>query len=177
MKSVKWILFSILLMLIHVNVSSQNNELGVVVGSFNGFSYKRIVSNSFATLSEIGFPFYKSPCLIQDGDLNKVANGTMSLWGFELDQNFLFNRQFENQWTFFVGGGVSVGMVVDYYTYDVFAKTGVNAIVGCEYAFSNVPLGISLDFRPGYGTMYFPENVLLVSLFDWKLALSLRYCF
>ena len=42
MKSVKWILFSILLMLIHVNVSSQNNELGVVVGSFNGFSYKRI---------------------------------------------------------------------------------------------------------------------------------------
>lgn len=177
MKSMKKIIVCILLMIFSINVFSQNNEFGIVVGSFNGFSYKRVVSNSFATLSEIGFPLYKSPCLIQDGDLNKVANGTMSLWGFEIDQNFLFNKQFQDQWTFFAGGGISVGFVADYNTYDVFAKTGVNAIVGCEYSFLKVPLGISMDFRPGYGTMYFPENVLLISLFDWKLALSLRYCF
>lgn len=71
-------------------------------------------------------------------------------------------------------------------------KFGMNAYAGMEFAFSNVPLVLGFDFRPGLGMaingckteVYDPEkmagyecNMIETSaFFDWSLGVTLRYC-
>lgn len=73
-------------------------------------------------------------------------------------------------------------------------KLGINAYAGMEFVFSNVPLVLGMDFRPGLGigmknikdaTVFDPETgtnyecneLLSIAFFDWSLGVSLRYCF
>ena len=68
----------------------------------------------------------------------------------------------------------------------VIGKFGVNAVAGLELGFSNVPLALSFDFRPGYGLGFYSgknsqdskvtENMTF-NFFDWALNVGLRYCF
>lgn len=62
-------------------------------------------------------------------------------------------------------------------------KFGLNALAGAEYKFANAPVVMGVDFRPGYGMMYKTDRTDNGTIsgsmhyFDWKLALSVRYCF
>lgn len=75
-------------------------------------------------------------------------------------------------------------------------KFGVNAYAGMEFAFSNVPLVLGFDFRPGVGVgmktwtvgdvIYEKDGKMAVEkdakllqgvgYFDWTLGVTLRYC-
>ena len=71
-------------------------------------------------------------------------------------------------------------------------KFGMNAYAGMEFAFSNVPLVLGMDFRPGLGmaingckwqgmnpkkmTMYDCDMIQTNAFFDWSLGVTLRYC-
>ncbi|MCQ2343245.1 MAG: hypothetical protein MJZ75_07170 [Paludibacteraceae bacterium] len=75
-------------------------------------------------------------------------------------------------------------------------KAGINAMVGVEMNFANVPLSLSAEFRPGYGEAIYADPIKYVTkssdngeipiihltkiqnmmgFFDWSLGLSLRY--
>lgn len=71
-------------------------------------------------------------------------------------------------------------------------KVGMNAIAGIEMCFSNAPLNLSLDFRPGWGEFIVadryrdvdatltPCDVTMargLAYFDWGVNLALRYRF
>lgn len=64
----------------------------------------------------------------------------------------------------------------------IYGKFGVNAIVGLEMNFSNAPLALSFDFRPGYGLGFWSKKSNSTtynntfSFFDWSIAVGLRYC-
>ena len=115
----------------------------------------------------------------------------------------------------FIGGGLSVGLLYQYgdimykgeltgnewksisrqdlkdagqkekdFTY---GKFGLNAIGGVELGWKNIPLAISMDFRPGYGMGFNTDKETrngietkttnLLHFFDWALVASVRYCF
>lgn len=159
---------------------AQKNELGVVVGSYNGLSYKRVVNDKFATLTEVGFGLQatKFSDHYNGGGLNISVHGNIDLWDVHINQNFLFNYEISNNLFLYAGGGVTIGYAQEFNYNEGFAKTGINAIVGLEYRLPTVPLGIAFDFRPGYANLTSSsERDVNVSIFDWKLALALRYCF
>lgn len=72
-------------------------------------------------------------------------------------------------------------------------KCGANALVGLEVCFKDAPLNLSVDFRPGWselistnkaeaayykgGTLYNVDcqQITSIAMFDWILAVSLRY--
>lgn len=159
---------------------AQKNELGVVVGSYNGLSYKRVVNDKFATLTEVGFGLQATKYMdhYSSGGLNISIHGNIDLWDVHINQNFLFNYEISNNLFFYAGGGVTIGYAQEFNYNEEFAKTGINAIVGLEYRLPTAPLGIAFDFRPGYANLTSSsERDVNVSIFDWKLALALRYCF
>lgn len=71
-------------------------------------------------------------------------------------------------------------------------KFGMNAYAGMEFAFSNVPLVLGMDFRPGLGmaingrkwhdelpekmAAYECDMIQTNAFFDWSLGVTLRYC-
>lgn len=66
-------------------------------------------------------------------------------------------------------------------------KFGINAFAGIEYPMPSAPVVFAFDFRPGYGVMFasaryekgsewYKTNVTFHT-FDWRLSLSMRYCF
>ena len=153
---------------------AQKNELGVVLGSYNGLSYKRVVNDKFATLTEVGFGLQatKFSDHYNGGGLNISVHGNIDLWDVHINQNFLFNYEISNNLFLYAG------YAQEFNYNEGFAKTGINAIVGLEYRLPTVPLGIAFDFRPGYANLTSSsERDVNVSIFDWKLALALRYCF
>lgn len=67
-------------------------------------------------------------------------------------------------------------------------KFGVNAFAGIEYQMPNSPVVFAFDFRPGYGVLFASERndkdsdvkwkaTYCLNTFDWRLSLSMRYCF
>lgn len=76
----------------------------------------------------------------------------------------------------YVGGGLSIGGVLTRGTGGGF-KMGFNAIGGIEINMTNAPIAVSFDFRPGYGFMVYSMSgmVGLQHVFDWQLALGVRY--
>ena len=159
---------------------AQQNELGVVIGSYNGLSYKRVVNTKFATLTELGFGLQSTKFIESNraGGINISIYGNVDLWDIHVNQNFLFNYEISSNIFFYVGGGVTIGYARIFNSPDEFTKGGMNAIIGAEFKLPTAPLGIAFDFRPGYATlMSSSERNVNLSIFDWKLALALRYCF
>ena len=72
----------------------------------------------------------------------------------------------------YAGPGAGVGFYHStYYTSGI--TVGVGGIVGVDYKFANLPLQVSLDFRPFYSVI----NKSYYSSFDYSTALGVRYCF
>lgn len=67
-------------------------------------------------------------------------------------------------------------------------KFGINAFAGVEYKMPNAPVTFACDFRPGYGVMFKTQrndsedsikwrSTMSLHTFDWRLSVSMRYCF
>lgn len=76
----------------------------------------------------------------------------------------------------------------DYGALKMGGKFGINAFAGIEYQVPNAPVVFAFDFRPGYGVLFTSERndkdskvkwkqALNLHTFDWRLSLSMRYCF
>lgn len=88
----------------------------------------------------------------------------MHQWTFELPINT------EGIWQWYAGAGGGIGSW-DRDKYDKGFSLGALVQVGVEYTFSNIPLLLSLDYRPGF--YFLPEG-----RFDFRgIAVGVRYCF
>ena len=72
----------------------------------------------------------------------------------------------------YAGPGAGAGWYTStYYTSGL--TVGVGGIVGVDYKFNNLPLLVSLDFRPFYSVV----NHSYYNSFDYSTALGVRYTF
>lgn len=176
------------------------HSIGANVGSMYGASYKGFVfgNENLALVADLGYgmtasPFTQNVLFNGNSETYTEKDVTYSIWDFSANPNFVYQAPIAKGFSWFVGGGVSLGMAKAFAaTYkgdrfsvntDLAGKTGVNAIGGAEYKFEKVPLTIGMDFRPGYGLLFDTDKngnqtvSYLIHYFDWKLAASVRYCF
>ena len=174
----KKIILCLIVMGMSVGAFAQNNEFGVVIGGFNGLSYKRIVSEKFAIQTDLGVGFQRSIVdILGDSELYSMQG---DWFDFVLNPNFLYNKELSHGIYAFVGGGASVGLAQGLYASPnpiTFGKFGLNAMIGAGYKLADLPLTFALDFRPGYAMLLNVKTETLLSIFDWHLAASVRYCF
>lgn len=180
----KFTLFTVALMTSAVLMAKGNtHSIGATAGSMYCASYKGFIfgHEKLALVADLGVGLTASPITCR-GNLDK--NPT-SFWMFEANPNVVYQAEINNGFSWFAGGGVSLGLM-DAFAYDsksfknyetyIFGKFGFNTIGGAEYKFAKLPLAISLDFRPGYG-LGFRSKEAAISFFDWKLVATVRYRF
>ena len=169
----KKIILCLIVMGVSVGAFAQNNEFGVVVGGFNGLSYKRIVNENFAIQTDLAVGFQRTVFNLEG------ITGPTDLFDFVLNPNFLFNKELNSGFYAFAGGGLSLGLAQELLVPGItYGKFGINAMLGAGYKFQDFPISLSLDFRPGYGMLFHKGlSGMVVNTFDWHLALSARYCF
>lgn len=169
----KKIILCLMVLGLSVGAFAQNNEVGLVVGGFNGLSYKKMMSENFAIQTDLAVGFQHTVF-----NLENVV-GSTSLFDFVLNPNFLYNKELNSGLYAFAGGGVSLGLAQELYIPEItYGKFGINAMLGAGYKFQNYPISLSLDFRPGYGMQFHGDfGGMVINTFDWHLAASVRYCF
>lgn len=187
------------------------NQIGVVVGGQNGVNYKRNLGGNLQLIATAAFGLEAtrgSYYISTQGNSVKANDGTaeMKLWDVTVNPNLVYNAPInglgvkEGKLNYFAGGGISLGIAehlpgsiaiggqnVNYRDDAIWGKAGVNAIAGLEYIFGEIPLALSIDFRPGYATVFHGEKVAAGDqsihatahghLFDWHLGLGVHYCF
>lgn len=157
------------------------NSAGVIVGSFNGLSYKTFVSDNFAIQADLGFGFISTRGTIKFDGFK--YSGKEDAWTFQINPNIYYQKNFFNVESVniagFIGIGTSLGYAEEYGSSLAIGKWGLNAITGIEFILNKLPITVGLDFRPGYGLMFCKENNIAINMniFDWALAASVRYCF
>jgi len=169
-----------------------DHSVGVLVGGMNGFTYKGFINDNLALQADLAFGLTASPMTVKYDGVKYDDEGTYSMWDFSVNPNLLYQMDLDKGFAFFAGGGLSLGMGKEFmYKYegvgvsinnaDLCGKFGLNALVGAEYKFDDVPLSLGLEFRPGYGCA-FRQDIeggdrisYADSYFDWKLAAALRY--
>ncbi|MCM1034341.1 MAG: hypothetical protein NC038_02150 [Paludibacter sp.] len=170
-----------LLMAIAMPMSAQRSyqhSLGVAVGSFDGVSYKRFLTDKWAVQADLGFRM-----LATQGSLRldgyRMGTEAFNYWTFEANPNMVYQSLIDGwDWgglSWFAGGGVSLGLAQGYAGTSTYGKWGLNGIVGLELGLDDAPLTIGLDFRPGYGMLF--GNGFVANMFDWALAITVRYTF
>ena len=170
--TMKQIIICLIALGLSVGALAQNNEFGIVVGGFNGLSYKKMISENFAIQTDLAVGFQRTAYF------DRMEIGIIDLFDFVLNPNFLFNKELNSGLYAFVGGGVSLGLAQELLIIESYGKFGVNAMLGAGYKFQNFPISLSLDFRPGYGMLFHGDwRGMVVNTFDWHLAFSARYCF
>lgn len=174
----KRILFFLLVVACSLGVRGQQNELGVVVGSFNGLSYKRFISPTLAIQTDLAFGVQATQGSVYlEGEY--LGPGHENYWDFVLNPNLLYQYELASGFSVFSGGGLSLGVAEEFGLAQAFGKFGLNAMLGAEYRFAEAPIALSFDFRPGYGVLFGNIEGYSFSchLFDWRLALGVRYRF
>lgn len=151
----KRLLFIALFCTMAIGASAQNgykNAIGVR-GLLNiDVSYQRYITAQTRIEGTIGFDYYG------------FSMAAMHQWTFELPIDT------EGIWQWYVGAGGGIGSW-DRQKYDKGFSLGALVQVGVEYTFSNIPLLLSLDYRPGF--YFLPEG-----RFDFRgIAVGVRYCF
>ena len=174
----KKIILCLMVLGLSVGAFAQNNEVGLVVGGFNGLSYKKMMSENFAIQTDLAVGFQRTS-IDWLGD-SELITATADLFDFVINPNFLYNKELKYGIYAFAGGGASVGLAQGLHAGDfalTFGKFGLNGMVGAGYKLPNLPLTCALDFRPGYAILLNVRTETLLSIFDWHLAASVRYCF
>ena len=174
----KKIIFSLLCVAISMGAFAQDQEVGLVVGGFNGLSYKKMMSENFAIQTDLAVGFQRTS-IDWLGD-SELITATADLFDFVINPNFLYNKELKHGIYAFAGGGASVGLAQGLptgYNPITFGKFGLNAMIGAGYKLADLPLTFALDFRPGYAMLLNVKTETLLSIFDWHLAASVRYCF
>jgi len=116
--------------------------------------------------------FFLDPHFVLEGQINGSAgyNETNDGPSFSIVGLAEYNIIFPNpSWRIFLGPGLHVGSWdrYDHHLNDMAEPTqgvfGVDGIVGIEYLFRSIPLGLSLDAKPAINLTveqaYFPNNV------------------
>ena len=154
--------------------AQHQQEFGIVGGSLNGLSYKRIMSENFAIQTDLAVGFQRTI-----GATNYYFEESLiDMFDFTLNANFLYNKNLQNGLYTFIGGGSNLGLAKGLpYSSATLGKFGINAMLGAGYKMPKMPLSISLDFRPGYAILFQHYDVIPIHIFDWHLALGVRYCF
>ena len=93
----KKIILCLIVMGVSVGAFAQNNEFGVVVGGFNGLSYKRIVNENFAIQTDLAVGFQRTVFNLEG------ITGPTDLFDFVLNPNFLFNKELNSGFYAFAG--------------------------------------------------------------------------
>ena len=186
MKNIKLILIaSILLCLSCEKIMAQTPYKASIGGMFSpflpvmgvgGLSFKSFCTDHLVYQTDI---YLK---MMITGDLDEAAAFYTS---YVVNANLIYQKKMKEQeksnlfW--FMGGGVSLG-----FTFIGNAKFGANAIMGIEYVFSQKPLSIQMDLRPGYGILFssfsringvWIPNDNPWHHFDWYMGVTFRYTF
>ena len=175
----KKIFLSLLTLAFTLGATAQTQEVGLVVGGFNGISYKKHMSENFAIQADLAVGVQSTIAgLSYDGD-GDFGGFTFDIFDFVLNPNFLYHKSLNYGFYAEIGGGASVGLMQTLRTTHpaTLGKFGVNAMAAVGYKMSKLPLTFGLDFRPGYAMSINVPLELLIHHFDWHLAASVRYCF
>ena len=173
----KKLFLGILSLLFTAGLFAQQQEFGIVAGGLNGLSYKRIMSETFAIQTDLAVGFQRTSAMAPLYGGN-IFVATSDIFDFALNANFLYNKKLQNGLYAFAGGGPNIGLTQDLpYANMTCAKFGAKAMLGAGYKMSNIPLTFSLDFRPGYAFLLNYRYETILHMFDWHLALGVRYCF
>ena len=154
------------------------HEIGAIVGGFNGISYKYWAMDNLAIQADLGVGLTEA---YMSTFGQGFANG---IYDFTLNPNVLYHIDLAADVKLYVGGGFNLGFMATDLAITNFdrmlGKFGANAVVGACYQLPGVPLALAVDFRPGYGMGFRDADPTggsgLLHMFDWKLALAVRYC-
>lgn len=176
------------------------HEIGIIAGGLNGISYKYWFTENLSLQGDlaVGLTYHK---YLEYQESQQYYNYSYnyywerwktidayyrfpSIFDFTLNPNVAYNFALPKNFYFYVGGGVSLGFLsnlhsmkrsanAEYKERVIMGKFGINAMIGTEYIFGNIPLSLAFDFRPGYGLAFGYGNEQ--NYFDWKIAVSLRY--
>ena len=139
-----------------------NSSIGLRLGPLSGISYKKNLR------SDLYIEFIGS--LRLNGFINnQFGSNLTALVEYQRDFNGLMGL------SWFVGGGAHVGLWSGSGSNTYFIEDrlhfliGIDAIVGLEYVFDDIPLALSLDYKPSFNFIeYFGP------WFD-EVALTIRY--
>lgn len=186
MKRILFLAATILLLAGQVN--AQQHEIGAVAGGLNGASYKYWFSESLALQADlaVGLSAPVGRMHIKGTysgiDISGVSGfTTYSSWDFMANPNVAYHWEVLDNFFVYAGGGTSIGFMGDLTASPnyVFFKWGLNALGGVEYKLSEIPLALAFDFRPGYAISVDNSTSGVhkhINMFDWKLAVAVRYC-
>ena len=180
-----------LVVLTAITTVKAQHEIGGIVGGLNGASYKYWFNKSMALQADLAVGLTQGA----------TSGGSMGLWDFTINPNYLYHFDVAKNLKVYTGGGINFGMVsalglsgyyggysgygyyyaparrASYGGYgggsSVAGKFGIDAVAGLAYEIPSAPVVLAFDFRPGYGLMF--TNGATVSYFDWKLAFAVRY--
>ena len=148
------------------------HSVGGVVGGMYGASYKGFIFGVDGLALQADLAVRLTEAATKDGSLG--------VYTFEANPNVVYQQPIKS-WGFgsldwYAGGGLSLGLMNSLsVTNNAMGKFGINALAGLEIDFSEQPLALGFDFRPGYGLGF--NKDWNMSFFDWALAASLRYRF
>lgn len=155
----KIFLLPIMLLGLSFAVSAQDiadNALGLRLGGSDGFgaevSYQRALTNNNRLELDLGWR--------NSSDFNAIKLAGLYEWVWLLDGNF--------NWYAGAGGGLASFSGNNNSNIDDQTSFFIAGTIGIEYNF-DIPLQLSLDFRPEIGNNNFTNN----SVFD--IALGIRY--
>lgn len=155
----KNIVTTVLLMSLGFSIHAQEiskNAIGLRLGDNNGFgaeiSYQRALTKNNRIEADLGWR--------NNHDVSAFKLTGLYQWVWDIDNSF----------NWYAGAGAGIGSWSTLGTSGSFAYVAGN--VGIEYNFKDVPLLISLDYRPEFGgNGYFNNN------YGSDIALGIRYKF
>lgn len=151
-----------------------NFSIGGVVGATNGVTFKMAPTKHFSAQLDLGY---------------RLIDLAYNRYSLALNPNLMYEGYINQNWNWFVGGGLSIGFArynyriynytndAYYYNYHTDFLLGINAIGGAEYTFSNIPLTLQADVRPGF-VLFCNHHYEPLGKFDFSfLNFSARYSF
>ena len=129
---------------------------------------------------------------------------TISIYDFVINENVLYQVPIKKtNISYILGAGMSLGFGSPYKMTsnglsnwqteedgtnsgnpEICFKYGMNVYIGAEYKVPDAPITFGADFRPGYGLLATHHDLggdmsesIQYHFFDWRLTVSMRYCF
>lgn len=127
----------------------KGNTIGMRLGGGNWFTFEASYQHAMGSNQRI------------QADMGLLAGGNT---GFALSGSYHWVMNIESNFNWYVGPSVRLGAKHNDFLF------GIAPQIGTEYWFSNVPLQLSVDFRPGLG-------VNNGTFFMWDVMFGVRYVF
>lgn len=173
--------------LLSAHAYDYQHSVGGTVGSMYGVTYKGFFApignnGAIGVIGDLGVHLLSTFGPRHEvwlPDNSYYYTSTYSFFTFELNPNVVYQSEIAEFDTgrvdWYAGIGASTGLASGFDYHNTLAgKFGTNVIGGAEVIF-DVPVNISLDFRPGYGLWFNSDHHM--SYFDWAIAASVRYRF